>query len=42
MAMFKDFFTTEQVKQTLISNFNDKDKTVKDLKYKESKYLILS
>lgn len=34
---FNKFFTLEQVKQTLISNQNDKLKTLQDLKFKESK-----
>ena len=40
MSQFKQFFTLEQVKQTLIANYNDKAKTIKDLQYKESIIII--
>jgi len=39
MEQFNNFFTYDQVKQTLIANQNDKLKTNADLKYKESKVL---
>lgn len=38
--IFNKFFTIEQVKQTLIANVNDRNKTLADLKFKESKYKI--
>jgi hypothetical protein len=35
---FEKFFTMEQVKQTLIANYNDKGKSLNDLKYKQGTY----